>query len=124
VFLANSHPAVQMDLLSGLPNAEFVVADTMDLWINVARDDLTTLLGRVSGLALNYDEAELYTGHRNPVTAGLKMLEQGPEFVVIKKGEHGAILVRRRRSRRTTRPARPRVAHRPGSAQCQCRWCR
>lgn len=95
VFLANSHPAVQMDLLSGLPNAEFVVADTMDLWINIAKDDLTTLLGKVTGLVLNYEEAELYTGHRNPVTAGLKMLEQGPEFVVIKKGEHGAILVHR-----------------------------
>ncbi|USN98076.1 MAG: sugar kinase [Phycisphaeraceae bacterium] len=95
VFLANSHPAVQMDLLSRLPNAKFVVADTMDLWINVARDDLTTLLGKVTGLVLNYDEAELYTGHRNPVTAGQTMLERGPAFVVIKKGEHGAILVHR-----------------------------
>lgn len=93
VFLANSHPAVQMDLLSRLPNAKFVVADTMDLWINIAKDDLTTLLGKVTGLVLNYEEAELYTGHRNPVTAGLKMLEHGPEFIVIKKGEHGAILV-------------------------------
>lgn len=95
VFLANSHPAVQMDLLSKLPNAKFVVADTMDLWINVARDDLKKLLGKVTGLVLNYEEAELYAGCRNPVTAGLRMLEDGPEFVVIKKGEHGAILVHR-----------------------------
>jgi sugar/nucleoside kinase (ribokinase family) len=93
VFLANSHPMVQMDLLSRLPEATFVVADTMDLWINIARDELKQLLGKVTGLVLNYEEAEMYTGHRNPVTAGLKMLEDGPEFVVIKKGEHGAILV-------------------------------
>ncbi len=93
VFLANSHPAVQMDLLSKLPNAKFVVADTMDLWINVARDELKQLLGKVTGLVLNYEEAEMYAGTRNPVTAGLKMLEDGPDFVVIKKGEHGAILV-------------------------------
>lgn len=95
VFLANSHPAVQMDLLGRLPNARFVVADTMNLWIDVARDDLTRLLGKVTGLVLNFEEAEQYTGHRNPVTAGLKLLEAGPEFVVIKKGEHGAILVHR-----------------------------
>ncbi len=95
VFLANSHPAVQMDFLDRLPNASFVVADTMDLWINTARDDLTRLLGRVTGLVLNYEEAEQFTGYRNPVTAGQKMLAQGPEFVVIKKGEHGAILVHR-----------------------------
>ena len=93
VFLANSHPAVQMDLLSRLPEAKFVVADTMDLWINLARDDLKTLLGKVTGLVLNYEEAEMYAGTRNPVTAGLRMLEDGPDFVVIKKGEHGAILV-------------------------------
>ena len=95
VFLANSHPMVQMDLLSKLPKARFVVADTMDLWISIARDELKQLLGKVTGLVLNYEEAEMYAGVRNPVTAGLKMLEDGPEFVVIKKGEHGAILVHR-----------------------------
>jgi len=93
LFLANSHPGVQMDLLSRVPNAKFVVADTMNLWIDVAKDDLTKLLGKVTGLVLNFEEAEQYTGHRNPVTAGLKILEHGPEFVVVKKGEHGAILV-------------------------------
>ena len=92
VFLANSHPMVQMDLLSKLPKARFVVADTMDLWISIARDELKQLLGKVTGLVLNYEEAEMYAGVRNPVTAGLKMLEDGPEFVVIKKGEHGAFL--------------------------------
>ncbi len=95
VFLANSHPAVQTDLLSQIRSPRLVVADTMDLWINIAKDDLTRLLGRVHGLVLNFDEAELFTGKRNPVTAGRHLLELGPRFVVIKKGEHGCILVHR-----------------------------
>lgn len=95
VFLANSHPAIQADLLSQLNGPKLAVADTMDLWINIAKDDLTALLKRVDGLVLNFDEAELFTGHRNPVTAGRHLLELGPRFVVIKKGEHGCILVHR-----------------------------
>jgi len=95
VFLANSHPAVQMDMLAQLPGARLVVADTMDLWIDTARDDLEKLLGRVQGLVLNYDEAELFTGKKNTVAAGKHLLEHGPRFVVVKKGEHGAILVHR-----------------------------
>jgi len=95
VFLANSHPAIQSDMLDQLDSPKLSVADTMDLWINIAKDDLTKLLGRVDGLVLNFDEAELYTGHRNPVTAGRTLLEHGPRFVVIKKGEHGCILVHR-----------------------------
>lgn len=95
VFLANSHPAVQADMLSRFDSPDLVVADTMDLWINIAKDDLEKLLGRVDGLVLNYDEAELFTGKNNPVTAGRRLLEYGPRFVVIKKGEHGCILVHR-----------------------------
>ncbi len=95
VFLANSHPAVQGDMLAQLADAELVVADTMDLWIDSARDDLEKLLGRVHGLVLNYDEAELFTGKKNTVAAGRRLLEYGPRFVVVKKGEHGAILVHR-----------------------------
>ncbi len=95
VFLANSHPAVQADLLSQIAAPTLTVADTMDLWINIAKDDLTTLLGKVDGLVLNFDEAELFTGLRNPVAAGRRLLELGPRFVVIKKGEHGCILVHR-----------------------------
>jgi len=95
VFLANSHPSVQMHLLGQLSSATLVVADTMDLWINTASEELTALLRKVGGLVLNYEEAEQYTGRRNPVTAGKHILELGPRFVVIKKGEHGAVLVHR-----------------------------
>lgn len=95
VFLANSHPSVQAGMLEQLPRRRLTVADTMDLWINVARPELEALLGMIDGLVLNYDEAEQFTGMRNTVAAGRRLLDHGPRFVVIKKGEHGAILVHR-----------------------------
>ena len=93
VFLANTHPGVQAHLLSHFPDRKLAVADTMDLWINIARSELVSLLGQLDGLALNYEEAEQLTDTRNPVTAARKILEMGPTFVTVKKGEHGAILV-------------------------------
>lgn len=95
VFLANTHPAVQMELLSHFPRRKLAVADTMDLWINIADEPLKALLRQVDGLALNYEEAEQLAGTRNPVTAARRILEMGPKFVTVKKGEHGAILVHR-----------------------------
>ena len=93
VFLANTHPAVQAGMLTQLPQRILTVADTMDLWINTAKDQLLVLLRQLDGLVLNYDEAELLTGKANTVAAGRHILEMGPKFVVIKKGEHGALLV-------------------------------
>lgn len=92
VFLANTHPAVQLEMLANFPDRALAVADTMDLWINTAREELGELLRRVDGLVLNYDEAELLTGKPNTVTAARHILEMGPKFVVVKKGEHGCIL--------------------------------
>jgi sugar/nucleoside kinase (ribokinase family) len=93
VFLGNTHPAIQQGFLSSFPKRKLVVADTMDLWINIAKPELTILLRNVDGLALNNDEAELLTGKKNPVTAAKQILAMGPRFVVVKKGEHGCILV-------------------------------
>jgi sugar/nucleoside kinase (ribokinase family) len=95
VFLANSHPAVQRGMLESLPHKEIAVADTMDLWINVAHDDLLELCRRVDGIVLNDSEAEQLTETRNVITAGRKILDLGPTFAVVKKGEHGAVLVHR-----------------------------
>ncbi|QOJ01408.1 MAG: sugar kinase [Phycisphaeraceae bacterium] len=95
VFLANSHPAVQLGFLEQLPKRALAVADTMDLWINTAKDHLLVLLRKVDGLVLNYDEAEQLTSRRNTVAAGRHLLDMGPRFVVIKKGEHGCLLVHR-----------------------------
>lgn len=95
VFLANSHPGVQLGFLDQVPARRLVVADTMDLWINTAKADLLVLLRRVDGLVLNYDEAELLTGRSNTVAAARHILEMGPKFVVVKKGEHGCLLAHR-----------------------------
>lgn len=98
LFLANMPPAVQLGLLEQVKSgggAKIAVADTMDLWINVARADLQVLLRKVDGLVLNYDEAELLTGKQNTVTAGREILNMGPRFVVVKKGEHGCLLIHR-----------------------------
>jgi sugar/nucleoside kinase (ribokinase family) len=96
VFLANSHPLVQLDLLRQFKERPFAVCDTMDLWINIARPELMQLLTEVDGVIMNDEEAMQLTDCRNVVTAGRQVLESGPRsFVVVKKGEHGAILVHR-----------------------------
>jgi sugar/nucleoside kinase (ribokinase family) len=91
LFLANGSPKVQMQVLDQCPGARLTVADTMDLWIREEHDALMALLQRVDGLVLNDSEAKLLTGDENLVRAGRKVREMGPKFVVIKKGEHGAI---------------------------------
>ena len=91
VFLANGVPAVQMKVLSQVPGRKLAVADTMDLWIQTTRDDLDKLLQQLDGLVLNDSEAKLITGSENLVAAGHQVREMGPRFVIIKKGEHGAM---------------------------------
>jgi sugar/nucleoside kinase (ribokinase family) len=91
LFLANGSPKLQMKVLDQMPRVELKVADTMDLWINLQRDELYQMLKRIDGLVLNDAEAKLLTDDENLVRAGHKVREMGPKFVVIKKGEHGAM---------------------------------
>jgi sugar/nucleoside kinase (ribokinase family) len=92
VFLANTHPGAQISLRESFPDAKLVVADTMDLWINNALDELKALLKQIDGLVLNDSEAMMLTGESNMVTASKKIIDMGPRFVVVKKGEHGCLL--------------------------------
>jgi sugar/nucleoside kinase (ribokinase family) len=92
VFLANSTPAVQAKVLDQVRRPQLVLADTMDLWIERQRDELLALLPRLDGLLLNDSEAYLLTGQDNLVRAGQAVRRLGPRFVIIKKGEHGAML--------------------------------
>jgi sugar/nucleoside kinase (ribokinase family) len=92
VYLANSPPAVQAKVLAQVHRPKLVLADTMDLWINNQRDDLLALLPRLDGLFLNDSEARLLTGEDNLVCAGEAVRRLGPKFVILKKGEHGAML--------------------------------
>ncbi len=92
VFLANGPPSVQNRILDQMNGPELVIADTMDHWIVQERDAVVKLMGRVGGALMNDGEARLLTGEDNLPLAGQKALEMGPRFVVIKKGEHGALL--------------------------------
>jgi len=93
VFLANTHPALQMELLGQLARPELVVADTMDLWINTQRDGLMGLIEKIDALIINDSEAKLLTGKSNLVAAGRQIAEMVRRFVVVKKGEHGSLLL-------------------------------
>ena len=92
VFLANTAPSLQMQLLDQLGRPSFVAADTMNHWIVTAGDDLKELLDRIDMLILNEGEAKLLTGQQNLVTAAKAILDFGPRFVIIKKGEHGSMM--------------------------------
>jgi sugar/nucleoside kinase (ribokinase family) len=92
VFLANGSPSLQARVLGQVKQPRLVLADTMDLWIDTQRADLLNLLPRIDGLLLNDSEAKLLTGEDNLVRAGHAVRKLGPKFVVLKKGEHGAML--------------------------------
>ncbi len=92
VFLANTHPALQTELLGQLRDPALVVADTMNLWIDGEPDALKALLGKIDGLVLNDGEARDLTGEPNTVIAGQEVAEMVRKFVVVKKGEHGSLL--------------------------------
>jgi sugar/nucleoside kinase (ribokinase family) len=91
LFLGNDSPRTQMRVVEQMIGPRLIVADTMDLWIREQHDALMGLLKRVDGLVMNDSEAKLLTGDENLVAAGRKILKLGPRFVVIKKGEHGAM---------------------------------
>lgn len=92
VFLANGSPVVQAKVLDQVRQPKLVLADTMDLWIETQHDELLALLPRVDGLLLNDSEARLLTEEDNMVRAGEAVRKLGPKFVILKKGEHGAML--------------------------------
>lgn len=91
LFLANGSPKLQMQVMEQCPGAQLVMADTMDFYIRTELEDLKTLLKKVDGLVINDSEAKLLTGNENLVQAGHAIRAMGPRFVVIKKGEHGAM---------------------------------
>ena len=92
VLLANIAPALQHHVLDQMEKPRFVIADTMDLWINIAKPELVSLLGRVDMLILNDGEARQLTGETSLIKAGRAIRELGPKYVAIKKGEHGCVL--------------------------------
>jgi sugar/nucleoside kinase (ribokinase family) len=92
VLLANIAPALQLHVLNQMQRRRFVVADTMDLWLNIALPDLLKLLGRIDGFVLNDSEAQQLTKEDNVFAAIRKIHRLGPKYVIVKKGSHGSIL--------------------------------
>jgi len=93
VFLANAAPEVQLQVRRQIPGARLVVADTMNFWIENEREGLLALLAEVDGVVVNDQEARQLTGVQNLILAAREVLALGPRLVVVKKGEHGAMLV-------------------------------
>ena len=92
VLLANIAPGLQHHVLDQMNKTKFVVADTMDLWLNIALDDLLRLIKRVDALVLNDSEAHQLTQEDNVFAALRKIHKLGPKYVIVKKGSHGSIL--------------------------------
>jgi sugar/nucleoside kinase (ribokinase family) len=92
VLLGNIAPSLQRMVCEQIRKPKFVVADTMDLWISMARPDLLALLKEVDMLILNDSEARQLTEEDNLIKAGKMIVAMGPRYVAVKKGEHGCIL--------------------------------
>lgn len=93
VFLANGDPVTQSHVLDQLEAPEFVLLDTMNMWIDNSRAELMKLFKRVSAVVLNDDEARALAADQNLVRAIQKIAAMGPRTVVVKKGEHGALML-------------------------------
>ena len=92
VLLANIAPSLQHHVLDQMARPKFVVADTMDLWLNIALADLLKLIKRLDGFVLNDSEAHQLTQEDNVFAALKKIHKLGPKYVIIKQGSHGSIL--------------------------------
>ncbi|NNF05481.1 MAG: sugar kinase [Candidatus Eisenbacteria bacterium] len=93
VFLANIDPTLQNDVLDQVKDPQLVVLDTMNFWISGARAELDRIISRVDILLLNDEEAQQLTGKAQLSTAAQEILAMGPKVVIIKKGEHGSMLL-------------------------------
>jgi sugar/nucleoside kinase (ribokinase family) len=92
VMLGNIHPGLQLKVLEQIDKPRLVIADTMNLWIDIARDELCELLKRVDLLVVNDEEARQFSSEKNLIKAAKFLQDRGPSTIIIKKGEHGAML--------------------------------
>ena len=94
VFLANIHPALQLEVLDQVQAPRFVAADTMNFWIDSTPDDLRAVLARVDALVINDEEARQLSGEANLVKAARVIRHMGPPLLIIKRGEYGVLMTR------------------------------
>lgn len=93
LMLGNLHPLVQLSVLNQMAvKPKLVILDTMNFWMDCALDDLHNVIKKIDVITINDEEARQLTGEYSLVVAARKIHEMGPKYVVIKKGEHGALL--------------------------------
>lgn len=93
LMLGNLHPAVQMSVINQITNRpKLIVLDTMNFWMDSALDALIDVIAKIDVITINDEEARQLSGEYSLVKAAKKIHEMGPKYVVIKKGEHGALL--------------------------------
>lgn len=92
VMLGNLHPLVQLSVIEQMYDPKLIVLDTMNFWMDNAMEDLQKVIAKVDVITINDEEARQLTGEFSLVVAAQKIIEMGPSYVVIKKGEHGALL--------------------------------
>jgi len=93
LLLANIHPALQLQVLEQMTDPRLVAFDTMNLWIDTVRDQVDKMIGKVDLVIVNDEEITLLTGRQSSLAGALELAKTGPRYVVVKKGEHGALLV-------------------------------
>ena len=92
VMLGNLHPLVQLSVLEQVENPKLVILDTMNFWMDNTWDELMQVISKVDVITINDEEARQLTNEHSLVKAARKIADMGPRYVVIKKGEHGALL--------------------------------
>ena len=92
VMLGNLQPTVQCSVIEQMTAPKLVILDTMNFWMDIALDELHTTLKKVDVITINDEEARQLSGEYSLVTAARKISAMGPKYVIIKKGEHGALL--------------------------------
>jgi sugar/nucleoside kinase (ribokinase family) len=92
LMLGNLHPNVQLSVIEQVENPKLIILDTMNFWMDNTLDELMQVIEKVDVIAINDEEARQLSGEYSLVRAAGKIFEMGPKYVVIKKGEHGALL--------------------------------
>lgn len=92
VMLGNLHPLVQLGVIEQMDSPKLIVLDTMNFWMDSALTELLQVIAKVDVITINDEEARQLSGEYSLVKAAQKIMEMGPKYVVIKKGEHGALL--------------------------------
>ena len=95
LLLANIDPNLQLEVLEQMVSPRLIAFDTMNFWINSMRGEVIEILEKIDLVIINDEEIKLLTSERDPLSGAYRILDIGPRFVVVKKGEHGAILISR-----------------------------